>query len=177
MTTSAEASAKKGYWNGYVAGVALGLVLFASFLLTGHGLGASGGIARAIAAVQSWIVPAHVDGHAGWAPLAGGSRNALDHWLVWAIIGTATGGFVSGLMAQRVKLQTFKGPRISKTTRWMAAFAGGMLVGWAARMARGCTSGQALSGGAVLAVGSWAFMFSVFAGGYALAYLVRRLWI
>ena len=43
-------------------------------------------------------------------------------------------------------------------------------------MARGCTSGQALSGGAVLSVGSWAFMFAVFAGAYALAYFVRRLW-
>ena len=49
-------------------------------------------------------------------------------------------------------------------------------MGYGARMARGCTSGQALSGGAVLSVGSWAFMFAVFGGGYALAYFVRRLW-
>jgi len=56
------------------------------------------------------------------------------------------------------------------------AFLGGSIMGYGARMARGCTSGQALSGGAVLSVGSWAFMFSVFAGGYALAYFVRRLW-
>ena len=41
---------------------------------------------------------------------------------------------------------------------------------------RGCTSGQALSGGAVLSVGSWAFMFAVFAGAYALAYFLRRYW-
>jgi len=33
-----------------------------------------------------------------------------------------------------------------------------------------------LTGGALLSVGSWAFMFSVFAGGYALAYVVRRAW-
>ena len=49
-------------------------------------------------------------------------------------------------------------------------------MGWAAALARGCTSGQALSGGAVLAVGSWAFMMMVFAGAYALAYPLRRLW-
>jgi len=172
MTTAT----KTPYWNGYAAGLALGVVLFGSFLLTGHGLGASGGIARMLAAVQAAIIPAHIDGHPGWASMAGGSRNALDHWLVWAIVGTGFGGFVSGLIARRVRIETFKGPKISTRTRWLFAFLGGSLVGWAARMARGCTSGQALSGGAVLSVGSWAFMFSVFAGGYALAWFVRRLW-
>ena len=53
---------------------------------------------------------------------------------------------------------------------------GGALMGYGARLARGCTSGQALSGGAVMSVGSWAFMFAVFAGGYGLAWFVRRLW-
>jgi uncharacterized membrane protein YedE/YeeE len=61
--------------------------------------------------------------------------------------------------------------------RWATAFAGGALMGFGARLARGCTSGQALSGGAVLSLGSWAFMFAVFAGGYALAFFVRKLWI
>jgi hypothetical protein len=49
-------------------------------------------------------------------------------------------------------------------------------MGYGARLARGCTSGQALSGGAVLSAGSWAFMLAVFAGAYALAYFVRKLW-
>mgnify|MGYP003565925772 CR=1 FL=1 len=56
------------------------------------------------------------------------------------------------------------------------AFLGGAIMGYGARLARGCTSGQALSGGAVLSVGSWAFMFAVFGGGYALAYFVRKTW-
>ena len=46
----------------------------------------------------------------------------------------------------------------------MLAFARGLISAFGARLARGCTSGQALSGGAVLSVGSWAFMFAVFAG-------------
>jgi hypothetical protein len=50
-------------------------------------------------------------------------------------------------------------------------------MGVAARFARGCTSGQALSGGALLSVGSWAFMMMVFAGGYAMAYFVRKEWL
>jgi hypothetical protein len=56
------------------------------------------------------------------------------------------------------------------------ALGGGALMGFAARLARGCTSGQALTGGAVLSVGSWVFMFAVFAGGYMLAPFIRRMW-
>ena len=58
---------------------------------------------------------------------------------------------------------------------WLGA--GVLTLGFGAAMARGCTSGQALSGGAVLSVGSWAFMMMVFAGGYLLAYPLRRLWL
>ena len=57
------------------------------------------------------------------------------------------------------------------------ALLGGLLVGFAARLARGCTCGQALVGGAELSVGGWAFMVCVFAGGYATAYFVRKQWI
>jgi hypothetical protein len=70
-----------------------------------------------------------------------------------------------------------KGPRISVRYRLIFAFAGGALMGIGAKLARGCTSGQALTGGAVLNVGSWAFMLMVFAGAYALAYFIRRQWI
>jgi uncharacterized membrane protein YedE/YeeE len=57
------------------------------------------------------------------------------------------------------------------------AFGGGMIMGFGARLARGCTSGQALSGGAVLSAGSWAFMFSIFIGAYGLAWFFRRFWL
>ena len=44
------------------------------------------------------------------------------------------------------------------------------------KLARGCTSGQALTGGALLNLGSWVFMLMFFAGAYALAYFLRRQW-
>jgi hypothetical protein len=92
------------------------------------------------------------------------------------LIGTILGGLASGLYNRRARLETRKGPRISVKARWAFALLGGAIMGYGARMARGCTSGQALSGGAVLSVGSWAFMFSIFAGGYAVAWLFRKLW-
>ena len=50
-------------------------------------------------------------------------------------------------------------------------------MGFATRVARGCTSGQALTGGAMLSVGSWVFMVAIFAGAYATARLVKRQWV
>ncbi|MCC7137639.1 MAG: YeeE/YedE family protein [Planctomycetes bacterium] len=164
------------YWNPTVGGVVLGVVLFLAYLLTGSGLGASGGIARGVLAVEKAVAPDHVDRSAVLSAWGGGTRDPLDHPLVWGVMGVALGGFVSGRLAGRARIETYSGPRVGRRTRWVLALAGGAVMGFAARLARGCTSGQALSGGAVLAVGSWVFMLAVFAGGYAVAWPLRRLW-
>lgn len=164
------------YAHPYVAGILLGLVLFGSFLLTGNGLGASGGMNRLLVVVEDAVYPEHVDRTAYLSDMAGGDRNPLDSWVVFVTLGTIAGGFVSGWRNGRLKLETNRGPRVPVRLRWLTAFVGGSFMGFGARMARGCTSGQALSGGAVLSVGSWAFMFAVFGGAYALAYFVRKLW-
>ena len=109
-------------------------------------------------------------------PYLGGSRSPWAHYAVYMLAGTILGGFVSGLVNRRVKLETRKGPRISVHARWGLALLGGAIMGYGARMARGCTSGQALSGGAVLSVGSWAFAMAIFASAYAVAWFLRRLW-
>ena len=168
---------KKDYWHPYLGGLLLGIVLFLAFFLTGNGLGASGGLNRLIVAVQDVFSPNHVDNTPYLLKMAGGDKNPLDDWIIPLLFGTLVGGFASGWYNGRVKVETNKGPNISKRTRWIAAFTGGAIMGYGARMARGCTSGQALSGGAVLSLGSWVFMFSVFAGAYAVAYFVRKLWL
>lgn len=166
----------KPYINPYVAGVLLGVVLFAAFYITGNGLGASGAINRAVTAVIELIAPAHVDRVGYLAKMGGGSQFSLASASIFMLLGTLLGGFISGLANRRVKVEVRKGPNITTATRIGAALIGGLIMGYGARLARGCTSGQALSGGAVLSVGSFAFMFAVFIGGYALAYFVRRLW-
>ena len=166
----------KPYINPYLGGFLLGVVLFLAFFLTGNGLGASGGLNRILVFFEDLIVPSHIDQVPYLITLAGGALNALDSWIVFMTTGTILGGFVSGWYSGRLKVETNRGPRIGRRARWFFAFLGGAFMGYGARMARGCTSGQALSGGAVLSAGSWAFMFAVFAGAYALAYFVRRLW-
>ncbi len=168
---------KRDYIHPYLGGLLLGLVLFAAFFLTGNGLGASGGLNRLVVAVQDQVAPEHVDRTPYLLKMAGGDLNPLDDWIVPMIAGTLLGGLASGWRGGRLAVETNKGPNISVRTRWLTAFAGGAIMGYGARMARGCTSGLALSGGAVLSLGAWVFMFSVFAGAYALAYFVRKLWL
>jgi hypothetical protein len=164
------------YLQPYLAGALLGLVLFAAFFTTGNGLGASGGMNRLLVYVEDLVAAEHIDRVPYLITMAGGDRNPLDSWIVVLTLGTLVGGFVSARVNNRARIETGKGPHISVHRRWAFALIGGALMGYGARMARGCTSGQALSGGAVLSAGSWAFMLAVFAGGYALAYFLRRAW-
>lgn len=176
MTTPSAPAGDKPYIDPYLAGALLGVVLFLSFFLTGGGLGASGALSHVQTGALDWVAPKHVDRVAYFAEIAGGAKNPWKSTGVYMLIGTLLGGLASGLYNRRARLETRKGPRISVKARWAFALLGGVIMGYGARMARGCTSGQALSGGAVLSVGSWAFMFSVFAGGYAVAWLFRKLW-
>jgi uncharacterized membrane protein YedE/YeeE len=181
VTAAGQAKTGKGatkseYVDPYLAGILLGLVLFAAVFVTGSGLGASGGLNRILVYFQDMVAPEHVDRIAYLLNFAGGDRNPLESWIVFLTVGTVIGGFVSGYVHGRVRLETNRGPAVPVAARWVFAFVGGGLMGYGARLARGCTSGQALSGGAVLSVGSWAFMFAVFIGAYALAYSLRRLW-
>jgi len=171
-------SGPRQFWNPYLAGVALGLVLLASFALTGRGLGASGTFKHVGAEIAHEVDPTWAEENPNiGAYFTNPRRHSLNDWIVWLSFGAALGGALSVAQARRFKLETIHGPRIARESRWVLAVAGGALSGFAAQLARGCTSGQALTGGAQLAAGSWIFMFSVFAGAYALAYLVRRQWI
>jgi hypothetical protein len=161
------------FWNPYLAGVGLGLVLLTAFVVMGSGLGASGASLRAGIAVLGLVAPDHV---ASTPPLARAAASPHVSWLVYEVAGVLLGGLVGAYSSGRLSREVLKGPRISSGARLALALSGGVLMGIAAKMTRGCTSGQALSGGALLSVGAWAFMFSVFGGGYALAWFLRRQW-
>jgi uncharacterized protein len=171
------AAPAKAYWNPYLSGIGLGLVLLLAYVIMGRGLGASGAFSSLVTSGLQTIAPEHVKTNEFYSEYIGdGSKSPLKDWLVFEVIGVMAGGFLSGALAGRIRITTDKGPNITAGKRYMFALLGGIIMGIGAKLARGCTSGQALTGGAVLNLGSWAFMFSVFAGGYALAYLMRRQW-
>ena len=165
------------FWNPYLAGIALGLVLLSSFLVMGKGLGASGAANRMGIAALSTVAPEAVRKKQFMSHSIEGRRSVLDDYFVFEVLGVFLGGLISAYAAGRVRWSIIRGPRATIAKRLAFALLGGILMGVAARFGRGCTSGQALSGGAMLSAGAWAFMFSVFGGGYALAYFLRRQWI
>ncbi len=165
------------YMNPYLAGVGLGLVLLAAYVVMGRGLGASGAISSLVSWGLSLVAPDHARANGFFSEyLDSGVGHPLKAWLVFEVLGVLVGGFLSGALAGRLQRTVEKGPRVSTGGRLVWAFVGGALMGVGAKLARGCTSGQALTGGAVLNAGSWAFMMMVFAGAYAFAGLMRRQW-
>jgi uncharacterized membrane protein YedE/YeeE len=180
FSTAAEVrpiEAADPYWNPYVSGIGIGLVLLAAFVLMGRGLGASGAFSSIVASGVESVAPAHArTSHFYSEYLGNGSASPLRDWLVFEIAGVAIGGFLSGALARRVRGTIEKGPAISPIGRLGYAFVGGLTMGFGSKLARGCTSGQALTGGALMSVGSWAFMLAVFASAYGVAYFLRREW-
>jgi len=170
---SVPSNAPKPYMNPYLAGFMLGLVLLASFLILGVGLGASAGIARAGAAAQGVLMPQHV---AESTYFGSWGMNPMRYYLVFMFVGTLMGGLVSAILGRRIQPQLERGPTASPKLRVILALVGGILAGFASRLASGCTSGQALTGGAMLATGSLLFLVSLFASGYVAAWFVRRQW-
>jgi uncharacterized membrane protein YedE/YeeE len=84
---------------------------------------------------------------------------------------------MSAWLAGRARFDVEAGPGVSRGGRFALAFVGGFLAALGAKIALGCTSGQALSGAAVLNAGSLVFMVAVFAAGYLVAYLFRKEWL
>lgn len=169
-------TSERPFWNPYVAGVFLGLVLLSTYLLMGFGLGSSAAATRVAVAGAHVVAPAAIEANAYLGPYVNNGP-IFEDWMIFEVLGVFIGGLLGAYSAGRLrKFHIDRGPNIGVTGRLGFALGGGVLMGFAARLARGCTSGQALTGGSVLALGSWAFMFLVFAGAYLLAPVVRRQW-
>jgi uncharacterized protein len=167
----------QGFWNPYIAGVALGLVLLLTFYLMGARLGGSGAVARSAAVIAHGVAPQSVEQNDYFKEFYKASgRHPLVNFVVVEVVGVFLGGIVAVLTARRFRLEIGKGPSASGGLRLGLAFIGGAIAGIGTRFALGCTSGQVLSGGAVMAVGSWVFMMAVFATAFGCAYFLRREW-
>lgn len=168
----------KNYMNAYLAGFLLGLVLLASFFITGRGLGASGAAKSVVIETVGRLAPEHAKANTFYSAFfADGDGRPMKNWLVYLVAGLLGGAFFSGFISGRAGFAIDNGPRISSATRLIFAFVGGMLFGIGSQFARGCTSGAALSGMAVLSTAGFLTMIFIFGTGYLTAYFFRKLWI
>jgi uncharacterized membrane protein YedE/YeeE len=103
-------------------------------------------------------------------------HSPFQDWTFFEVTGVLIGAFVGVLMSRGFRVRFDRGSAMSVGTRVMTAFGGGIVLGFASRLARGCTSGVALTGGAQFALAGWVFVIAMFAGGFLFAALFRRLW-
>jgi hypothetical protein len=101
----------------------------------------------------------------------------MNNWLVFEVIGVLAGGFLSGALYGRLKFKTEHSPKITSRKRLIAALIGGMLFGIGSQFARGCTSGAALSGMAVLSASGIITMMAIFGSAYVFSWIFKKLWI
>ena len=164
----------KNYWNPIIAGIILGTTLFISFLIAGQGMGASGAFARASAQLMYLYDSSFASNVYASGYLSNG--NALANWTVVLVFGILLGGYISGAFANRIAQSIDRGENYSPTKRLFWAFLGGVIVAFATRLTRGCTSGQALDGATTFSVGSWIFMLAVFGSGILFSSLFKKQW-
>ena len=91
-------------------------------------------------------------------------------------LGALIGGLLSAATSGRFRVRVDGPTRVTPAGRLAFALAGGLLSGFGARLARGCTSGLGLSGGAPLAVAAFLFLIGFFVVGIVAGFLLRRTW-
>jgi hypothetical protein len=165
------------YLNPYLGGVILGTVLLLSFYISGRGLGASGAVKNSVAATVNMVAPQHVANSAYYSQFAGGDKKPMNNWLIYEVLGVLAGAFLSGIIFNRLKLKVEHSPKITSRRRLIFALAGGVIFGFGTQLARGCTSGAALSGMAVLSLGGYITMVAIFGTAFIAAWVLRKNWI
>ncbi len=166
---------KNNFWSPYIAGIGLGLTLLATFYIIGWGLGASSAYSLVTAVGLKEITPGYA-GSLEYFSRYLSAESPLKDWILFEVTGLFIGALAGSLLSGNFRLRFDKAEKMSSKKRFLTAAAGGILIGFASRLSRGCTSGVALSGGAQLAVAGWIFVIAMFAGGFVFAAFFRRLW-
>lgn len=165
------------YMNPYIAGVLLGLVLLASFYLTGRGLGASGAMRSVVVSSVGTVTPEYASNSGYFSKYFGEGKSPMKSWLVLEVFGVLVGGLISGAVSGRLKFKLEKSPKITNRKRIFFAILGGALFGFGSQLGRGCTSGAALTGMANMSLAGYVTMMAIFGTAFALAFFFRKTWI
>ena len=164
--------AVKPFWTPWLAGIALGLVLLATFVVTGHGLGATGFTTRLTAWLGSEVAPVAVQKNSYLGPMVE-DGNPLKSWITWEVLGVALGALFAAWRGGRFRLQLDGSRSVGSARRLTYALLGGLASGFGARVSAGCTSGMGLSGAATLSLAGFSFLIAFFATGLVVSRLIR----
>lgn len=162
-------------WKPYMVGAGIGVLSWIAFAVVKDPLGVTTAYSRIASLVAKPLIGAEaVANNSYWK-----SMPLSWDYGVWFLIGLPLGAFLSSLLAGTFKVELV--PEVwrerfggSVAKRFVAAFLGGIVIMYGARLAGGCTSGHGISGGLQLALSSWVFLIVMFATGLAVSALIFR---
>lgn len=168
---------RKPQWSPYIVGIGIGVLSCATFYFMEKALGTSTSFVGAAGSGVCAIAPDHVASNAyylkEYGAKAGGFKPIFD-WQMALDFALVAGAFLAAWLGGTFRKERVPsvwaerfGPSVAK--RYAAAFIGGFILIFGARMAGGCTSGHGISGGLQLAVSSWTFFISMFISGIVTA--------
>jgi hypothetical protein len=159
-------------WSPYLVGALVGVLSWITFIISDKPIGCSTAFARTGGMIEKIFRGKKTEER----PYYKKFTPAVD-WEWMLVLGVIIGAFLSACLSGGFAWHWVPG-FWNKTVgagwfaRWLSALAGGVIMGFGARWAGGCTSGHGISGTLQLAVSSWLAALCFFAGGIASAMLI-----
>jgi len=162
-------------WSPYVVGIGIGILSWLTFLISRNPIACSTTFARLSGIVEMLFRGDRVEQKPYYQKL----RLIVD-WQMMLVLGIVIGSLFSALLSgdfrwQWVPLTWANAFGSASSLRVTVALLGGVIIGFGARWADGCTSGHGISGTLQLAVSSWISAVCFFIGGILAAHLIFRL--
>ena len=162
-------------WSPYMVGAGIGVLSWLSFLILKKPLGCSTAFAKTSGMIEKLIRGPKV----AQKPYYQKIKLDID-WQWMLVLGIVFGAFFSALLSGDFRLQWVPSLWLSAFgntpfLRVLAAMLGGILLGFGARWADGCTSGHGISGALQLAISSWISAIAFFIGGILMAQIIFRI--
>ena len=164
-------------WSPYVVGIGIGMLSWFAFFSADKHLAITLQYEHLAAMLQMALAPEAVETNRYYAERAAEGLQPTVGWYLMLLVGVFLGAWLSSWLSadrQRIAVPPLWRWRFgeSKAKRFAAAFLGGALMVFGARVAGGCTSGHGISGSLQLAVQSWSFILLAFAVAIATAFLL-----
>lgn len=173
---------KHTHWSPYLVGALIGALSWITFAGMNKAIGVSTTPVRIVAGIERAIVPEFAANNAYITKYAGtvDEPKPIIEWQFALVIMLAPGAFIGAKFfgnkdrAAPEYVPTMWANRFgpSRAVRYTGAAIGGAILVYGARMAGGCTSGHALSGGMQLSVSGVMFMAAFFITGVPTALLL-----
>jgi len=162
-------------WSPYIVGMGIGILSWFAFLISNKPIGCSTAFTRTSGMVERLLRGKRVLGKHYYVRFP-----PVVDWEWMLVVGVIVGSFISAKLSGQFQAQWIPDMWSSTFgsalfTRWLIALFGGVIIGFGARWAGGCTSGHGISGTLQLAVSSWLAVVCFFVSGIMTAMVIYKI--